>query len=101
VGFEEIYIVFYNSYPEIKILNKSLTSYGNVDDILYYETITVEELEDLKNKFIDAYKDNKFDNLYNAINHFCEEIINNLFEIRDNGDHYKFEDLYKSYYTFK
>lgn len=31
-----------------------------------------------------AYKDDKFDNLYNAINDFCE--------IKD--DNYKYEDLY-------
>lgn len=33
---------------------KSFTYYDNIDDILYYEIITVENLEKLKNKFICA-----------------------------------------------
>lgn len=83
VNFNKIYIVYYKSCP---MANMWLNIWGSnewcgfKDNILYYETFYVQDINKLRDKFINAYKNNKYKDLDICISILCNCIIENLIE---------------------
>jgi len=90
VDFDYIYIVFYKNEPvfnysknksyELGIENPFIF-YTDSSNILYFEKISISDLKELRTKFVNAYKENEFDDLHNSINNFTSNIILHLQEL--------------------
>jgi hypothetical protein len=83
IDFNYIFIVFSKlsiDHPMVKH-DKKLSDFLKNDNILYYETISITDIKELVEKFVDAYGEGEFDDLHNSITYFCKHVIYNLEEI--------------------
>jgi hypothetical protein len=89
IDFEYIYIVFLKTDPDYKFTMKesdnkenfNMMYYSNSFNMWYYEEISLSEINELRNKFINAYKENMFDDLHNSISDFTHNIVEHLMEL--------------------
>lgn len=93
-----IYLVFYKTDPAFK-LELSENKEGGYDrrfrsdiNVWYYEKISISDLNELRNLFINAYKNNMFDDLHNSIQGFVNNVVGHLGELY--SDEPRYADLY-------